>query len=83
MDVYSQLTKQPVFTIDVVEKISGNSKTAYSQMDRLMKMGLVKKIRNNIYSAVNPVTGQIVATRYQIACAITETAYISHHSAFE
>lgn len=83
VDVYSQLTKQPVFTIDVVEKISGNSKTAYSQMDRLMKMGLVKKIRNNIYSAVNPVTGQIVATRYQIACAITETAYISHHSAFE
>ncbi|NLK28988.1 MAG: hypothetical protein GX306_11705 [Clostridiales bacterium] len=25
----------------------------------------------------------MVATRYQIACAITNTAYISHHSAFE
>lgn len=83
MDVYNRLAKYPVFTIEEVEKLAGNSKTAYSQLDRLMKKGLVKKVRRNIYSAVNPVTGQIVATRYQIACAITDTAYLSHHSAFE
>lgn len=83
MDVYKQLAKYPVFTIDEVEEMTGNFKTAYSQLDRLMKKGLIKKVRKNIYSAVNPVTGQIVATRYQIACAITDTAYISHHSAFE
>lgn len=83
VEVYNQLAKYPVFTIDEVEKLTGNSKTAYSQLDRLMKKGLIKKVRKNIYSAVNPVTGQIVATRYQIACAVTDTAYISHHSAFE
>lgn len=83
MGIYNQLAKYPVFTIDEVEKLTGNIKTAYSQMDRLMKKGLLKKVRNNIYSVVNPVTGQIVATRYQIACAITDTAYISHHTAFE
>ncbi|MHB1395115.1 MAG: type IV toxin-antitoxin system AbiEi family antitoxin domain-containing protein [Clostridia bacterium] len=83
MDVYNQLAKYPVFTIDEVEKLTGNSKTAYSQLDRLMKKGLIKKVRKNIYSVINPVTGQIVATRYQIACAVTDTAYISHHSAFE
>lgn len=83
MDVYNQLAKYPVFTIDEVELLTGNPKTAYSQLDRFMKKGLIKKIRKNIYSAVNPVTGQIVATRYQIACAVTDTAYISHHSAFE
>ena len=83
MDVYKQLAKYPVFTIKEVEKLTGNSKTAYSQLDRLMKKGLIKKVRKNIYSAINPVTGQIVATRYQIACAVTDTAYISHHSAFE
>ncbi|MGM0365710.1 MAG: type IV toxin-antitoxin system AbiEi family antitoxin domain-containing protein [Actinomycetota bacterium] len=48
-----------------------------------MKKGLVRKIRRNIYSPVNPTTGQVVATRYQIACAASDTAYISHHSAFE
>lgn len=83
MDVYIELAKYPVFSIDDVRKLTGNEKTAYSQLNRLMKKGLVKKIRKSIYSAVNPTTGQIVATRYQIACAITNTAYISHHSAFE
>lgn len=83
MDIYNQLAKHPVFTIGVVEKLTGNSKTAYSLLDRLMKKSLVKKVRKNIYSPINPVTGQIVATRYQIACAVTDTAYISHHSAFE
>ena len=83
MNVYNQLAKHPVFTISIVEQLTGNSKTAYSSVERLMKKGLVMKIRQNIYSPINPVTGQIVATRYQIACAATETAYISHHSAFE
>lgn len=83
MNVYTKLAKYPVFSIEDVKKLTGNEKTAYSQMDRLMKKSLVKKIRKNIYSVVNPTTGQVVATRYQIACAITDTAYISHHSAFE
>lgn len=83
MDVFTELAKYPVFTIDDVKKLVGNYKTAYSQLGRLMKKNLVKKIRKNIYSVVNPTTGQLVATRYQIACAITDTAYISHHSAFE
>lgn len=83
MEVYNQLAKHPVFTIDEVEKLTGKSKTAYSHLERLMKRGLVKKIRKNIYSVVNPFTDQIVASRYQIACAITDTAYISYHSALE
>ena len=32
---------------------------------------------------VNPGTRQLFANRYQIACAITSTAFVSHHSAFE
>jgi predicted transcriptional regulator of viral defense system len=51
--------------------------------EEIPKKDLVRKIRRNIYSPVNPVTGQVVASRYQIACAITDTAYISHHSAFD
>jgi predicted transcriptional regulator of viral defense system len=83
MNVYTELAKYPVFTIDNVKKLTNNEKTAYSQLYRLMKRKLVKKIRKNIYSTVNPAAGQIVASRYQVACAITDTAYISHHSAFE
>lgn len=83
MNMLAELAKYPVFTIDDVKKLVGNKKTAYSRINRFMKKDWVRKIRKNIYSVVNPTTGQIVATRYQIACAITDTAYISHHSAFE
>src|SRR6056297_3613690 len=79
----TELAKHPVFQIDDVKKLVGNENTAYSHLYRLMKKGQVKKVRKNIYSVVNPATGQLVATRYQIASAITDTAYISHHSAFE
>lgn len=83
MELFTELAKHPTFTIDDVKKFSDNEKTAYTQLARLMKKKAVKKIRKNIYSVVNPTTGQLVGTRYQIACAITDTSYISHHSAFE
>lgn len=83
MKLFAELAKHPVFTIDNVKNFTDNEKTAYTQLDRLMKKNLVKKIRKNIYSVVNPTTGQLVGTRFQIACAITDTSYISHHSAFE
>lgn len=83
MDVLTAMAKYPVFTIEDLKKLTSNEKTAYSQLNRLMKKGLVRKIRKNIYSVANLSTGQIVANRYQIACAITSSAYISHHSAFE
>ena len=83
MNYYNQLAKYTIFKIDTLEKLTGNTKTAYSQLERLMEKGLIKKVRNNIYSAVNPINNNIIATKHQIACAITRTAYISHHSAFE
>ena len=83
MDVLTALAMYPVFTIDDVCKLIANKKTAYSRLDRLIKKGMVKKIRKNMYSVIDLSTGSPVATRFQIACAITKTAYISHHSAFE
>lgn len=80
---YKELARLSVFSLSDVEKLTNNKKTAYSLLARLMKKGLVKKIRNNIYSCVNPATGQVNASRYQIACAISKSAYLSHHSAFE
>lgn len=43
MDVYNRLAKYPVFTIGEVEKLTGNSKTVYSQLDRLMKKAWLKR----------------------------------------
>lgn len=80
---YAELSKMNTFTLDDVCNLVGNKKTASSLVLRLSKKGLVKKIRNNLYTCVNVADGQVVASKYHIACAINETAYISHHSAFE
>lgn len=80
---YNELAKLSVFSIEDVKRLTGNEKTAYSLVRRLMNKGLVKKIRQNIYSCVNPATERVIASRYQIACAVNSTAYISHHTAFE
>lgn len=83
MDVLKEIAKYPVFTVETVEKLTGNTKTAYSTLGRYSKKGYIKKIRNNIYSPVDLTTGEIIANRYQIACATSKDAYISHHSALE
>ncbi|HOB36337.1 MAG: transcriptional regulator [Clostridiales bacterium] len=80
---YTQLVKLNTFTMDDVYKLVGNKKTASSLVLRLSKKGLVRKIRNNLYTCINVADGQPVATKYHIACAINNTAYLSHHSAFE
>lgn len=80
---YSELAKMNTFTMDVVYSLVGNKKTASSLILRLSKKGYVKKIRNNLYTCVNVADGQPVASKYHIACAINDTAYISHHLAFE
>jgi predicted transcriptional regulator of viral defense system len=66
-----------------VEKLVNNRKTAYSLLYRLIQNGLVKKIRSNLYTCVNVETDQPIASKYQIASAISKGSYISHHTAFE
>lgn len=83
MTGYNKLAKLSAFSLSDVEKITENIKTAYSLLYRLMENGLVKKIKNNVYSCVNPATGEVIASKYQIACACSNSAYISHHTAFE
>jgi predicted transcriptional regulator of viral defense system len=80
---YAELSKMNTFTLNDVCNLVGNKKTASSLLLRLSKKGYVKKIRNNLYSCVNLADGQVIASKYHIACAVNETAYISHHSAFE
>lgn len=80
---YNELAKLSVFSLSDVENKTENKKTAYSLLYRLMDKGLVKKIRSNVYSCVNPATGGVIASRYQIACASSSSAFISHHTAFE
>ena len=83
MNLYFELLKTPVFSVDDVNKFYNNINSARSAIKRLMKENMVAKIRNNRYTCISGETGQLVANRFQIACSITPTAYISHHTAME
>lgn len=83
MNLYYELLGHPVFTVEDVAKYYDNINSARSAIKRLLAQELIVKIRNNLYTCISGETGSPVASRYQIACAVTSTAYISHHTAIE
>lgn len=83
MNLYFELLKKPVFRIEDVDLYYNNIHSSRSAVSRLIKEGLVVKIRNNMYTCINGETGSPVANRFQIASAVTPTSYISHHTAME
>ena len=54
MDLYRKLAKNSTFSIKDMEELGINKKTSYYFLDSMMKKELVKKIRNNIYSIIDP-----------------------------
>lgn len=83
MNLYYELLGHPVFTWEDVAQYYDNVNSAHSALTRLMDQNLAVKIRNNLYTCISGETGSPVANRFQIACAVTNTAYISHHTAIE
>ena len=83
MNLYFELLKNPVFTVEDVNEYYDNMDSARSAIKRLMKEGIVAKIRNNMYTCISGETGAPVANRFQIASKITQTSYVSHHTAME
>ena len=81
--LYFELLKTPVFRIGDVDRYYHNMNSARAAVKRLMKDGLAVKIRNNMYTCISGETNAPVAGRFQIASAINETAFISHHTAME
>lgn len=80
---FTELSKMNTFSMVDVCNLVGNKKTASSLILRLSKKGLVKRIKNNLYTCVNVADGSVIASRYHISCGINDTSYLSHHSAFE
>jgi len=83
MDVYTAMAKIPVFSVCDVDQYYNNIGSSRSAIKRLMAYHKVMKIRNNMYTCVSAQTGGPIANRFQIASNITETSYISHHSAMD
>lgn len=83
MDIYFELLQYPVFSANVLNEFYASTRTTRQALAQLVKTGRVARIRNNLYTCISGETLSPVADRFQIASAITETSYVSHHTALE
>lgn len=83
MNLYYELLKRPVFTMEDAQAYYNNISSARSAVKRLLDQGMVAKIRRNLYTCISGETGVPVANRFQIASSLTETSYVTHHTAME
>ena len=60
-----------------------NIETARTALKRLLREGLVVKIRNNMDTCISGESSEPVANRYQKGSAISASAYISHRTTIE
>ena len=52
-------------------------------MGRASERGEIRQIKRGLYALVNPSTGNIFATKFQIASHLFDDAYFSYHEALE
>lgn len=83
MNIYFEMLKHPVFSVDDVLQYYSNYESARSAVKALVRKGLAIKIRSNMYTCISGETNAPVANRFQIASSITPTSCVSHHTAFE
>lgn len=83
MKTYEKLLRLGVFSINDVDDIYGNRNSATSAIRTLLKNGLVKSVKKNLYVCNDIENRAPVADKFKIGSSITEDAYISHHSALE
>jgi len=83
MKYYEQLVDLGCFTLDDVQALTGNRRTAQSILDAYKKKGLIACVRRDLYVAISLETKQPVPNRYAIASHASPGAYVCYHSAFE
>ena len=82
MKHYKELIARGCFTWEDVCNMVGTPNTASRLIQNYLKKGYIKRVKRNLYVAISVVDGVPVANRFVIASHITQSAYVSHHSAF-
>lgn len=60
-----------------------NERSMQVKLKALTENGRIEKIKNGLYATVNSLTGDIFASRFEIASALFENACVAYHSALE
>ena len=78
------MKKLPIlFKYDDVKNLYPNKNGFNSFLRRSLKNGNIKQVKNGLYALVDPSTGGIYASRFQIASHLFDDSYFSYHEALE
>jgi predicted transcriptional regulator of viral defense system len=80
---YEQLIDMGCFSKADIAALTGNEHTANSLLYAYKKRGLIENVRRDLFVAISLETKQPIPNRYVIASNIADSAYVTHHSAFE
>lgn len=72
-----------LFSYDDVKELYPNRDSFNSFLRRSLKSGTIKKIKKGLYALIDPTTGTIYASKFQIASRLFDDAYFSYHEALE
>ena len=83
MKYHKEMLEMGCFSWNDVCELTGNRNSASSLIQSYLKKGYIQNIKRNLYTALDLVTGQSVADKYQIASSLTETSYVYGFSALD
>ena len=75
--------EQSLFTFEGVMESGLTKQGAASALRRLEEQGMIKKLRRGLYARINPLTGGIFASTFEIGTAMHPGSVIAYHTALE
>ena len=72
-----------LFAYEDIKEMYPKPNGFYSFLKRSIKSGNIKQIKKGLYALVDRSTGQIYATKFQIASKLFNDSYFSYHDALE
>ena len=72
-----------LFKYEDIKDLYPTVEAFYAFVGRAVKRGELKQVKKGLYALVNPSTGNIFATKFQIASHLFDDAYFSYHEALE
>jgi len=83
LKIISMIKVPTLFTYDKIKDQFKGRKQYENWVFNNLKNNKIRKIRKGLYGLVNPINEDLYANKFEIGCAISETAYLSYHSAIE
>ena len=83
MKYLEQFSLKRVFDFSYIVDITGNIDLASGIVQNYLSKDYIKRVKKNLYVATSLESGGSIPSKFEVASNITNSSFVSHHSAFE